>query len=69
MSMSAITNTGHLGQVDFDKLTAAYPSKSSTDGTSAAKGAMEVQEMVQEDLSKMMRDVTPHLGQNLDLEA
>ena len=66
MSMSAITNTGQVG---FDKLNAAYQSKPVSAGAGALKGSMEVHEMVHQDLSQMMREVQPHLGQNLDVEA
>lgn len=65
MSMSAITNTGQVG---FDKLNAAYQSKPAGAASGALKGSMEVHEMVHQDLSKMMREVQPHLGQNLDIE-
>ncbi len=67
--MSAINNTGQMGQVNFDKLSAAYPSKPSGAGSSALKGSMEVHEMQHRELQDMMKELTPHLGQNVDMEA
>ena len=64
--MSAINNAGQVG---FDKLSATYPSKPSGASSSALKGSMETQEMVQGRISEMMREVTPHLGQQIDVEA
>ncbi len=61
-----ISNATSIG---FDKLAAAYTSKPGTVGTSALKGSMNVQKMIQNNLSKMMADVTPKLGQNIDMEA
>ena len=37
--------------------------------SSALKGSMEMQEMIQGELAQMMREITPHLGQNIDVEA
>ncbi len=64
--MNAINN---MGQVGFDKLASTYPNKPMGASASALKGSMETQEMVQKDISQMMKDVTPHLGHNLDVEA
>ncbi len=58
-----------INSVSFDKLAQAYPSKPTAAGTSALKGAMEMQEIIQNDLTEMMRDITPHLGQNVNMEA
>ncbi len=60
-----ITNASSVG---FDKLSAAYASNPST-GTSALKGALNTQILQQAELSEMMREATPHLGQNVDMEA
>lgn len=35
--------------------------------SSGLKGALETQEMIQGELAQMMKDVTPHLGQNVDI--
>jgi hypothetical protein len=51
------------------KLASAYPTKQMGASASGLKGALETQEMIQQGLSKMMRDVTPHLGQNVDVRA
>ena len=61
-------NIGSINTVGFDKLSAAYQSNKATGG-SALKGAMNIQKMLANDLSAMMRDATPHLGQNVDTEA
>jgi len=60
---------GSLSSVGFDKLSAAYSSGQTSSGTSALKGAMNTQKIVQGKLSEMLRDVTPHIGQNIDTEA
>jgi len=63
-----ITNN-NLQSIGFDKLAAAYPTKQMGAASSGLKGALETQEMIQSDIAQMMRDVTPHLGQNIDVEA
>ena len=64
MSMSAISNMTSIG---FDKLAEAYPGKQMGAASSALKGSMDVQEMIQKDIAQMMKDVSPHLGQQLDI--
>lgn len=66
MSISDVTS---LNTVGFDKLAEAYPSKEVGAASSALKGSLEVQEMVQKDIAQMMKDVTPHLGQQIDISA
>lgn len=67
MSISAI-NT-NISSVGYEKLAGAYPTKPMGAASSALKGSMEMQEMIQGELAQMMRDITPHLGQNIDVEA
>ncbi|MCP5048666.1 MAG: putative motility protein [bacterium] len=57
----------NLSTVGFDTLSAAYPTQAGS-GTSALKGANETHEMVHTNLSQMMKDVNPNLGQNIDIE-
>ncbi len=57
------------GQVGFDRLAEAYSSKPLGSGTSALKGSLENQEMAQREIAEMMKDVSPHLGRNIDMEA
>lgn len=59
----------NLSSVGFDRLAAAYSEKPGTVGTSALKGSIKIQKMIQNNLSEMMRDITPKLGQNIDVEA
>ena len=66
MSMNAINSMGPVG---FDKLASTYPSKAAGASSSALKGSLESQEMIQKGISKMMKDVQPHLGQSIDMEA
>jgi hypothetical protein len=66
MTTSAINN---LQSVGFDKLTEAYPSKPGGAGMSALKGSIGMQEMIQGELAEMMKELQPHLGQNIDVEA
>jgi hypothetical protein len=70
MSTAAIStlNTG-ANSIGFDKLSEAYPSKPMGAASSALKGSLETQEMVQKDIAQMMKDITPHLGQNIDVQA
>lgn len=60
---------GNMNSVSFDRLAEAYPSKSMGSGMSALKGSLGSYEMVQTELQQMMRELTPHLGQNIDIEA
>ena len=75
MSIAAISNMSHLNQVNaatqpnIDKLAAAYPSNPQGASSSALQGSLGAHEMIQGNLQEMMREVTPHLGQNLDIEA
>jgi len=66
MSTSDVTS---LNTVGFDKLAETYPTKGMGAASSALKGSLEVQEMVQKDIARMMRDITPHLGQQIDISA
>lgn len=67
MSISAInTNVSNVG---FDKLAETYPTKPMGASASALKGSIETQEMIQGELAEMVKEVTPHLGQNIDVEA
>lgn len=63
-----IQNTS-ANAVTFDQLSEAYTSKPVSAGMSALKGSMGNHEMVHQDLQEMMKDLTPHLGQNVDVEA
>jgi hypothetical protein len=56
--MSAITNLD-TNTVGFDKLAAA---------ASALKGSIETHEMIQGEIQQMMKELQPHLGQNIDVE-
>jgi hypothetical protein len=67
MSISVV-NT-NISSVGYEKVTGAYPTKSMGAASSALKGSIETQEMIQGELAQMMRDITPHLGQNIDVEA
>lgn len=69
MSMTAISNSHNNIHPNFDKLSAAYNSKPQGAASSAFKGSLETQEMIQGTISQMMKEVTPHLGQNLDIQA
>ena len=60
---------GNVDTVSFDRLAEAYPTKPLGAAASALKGSMGVQEMVQGELQQMMQELTPHLGQNIDIEA
>jgi hypothetical protein len=59
----------NVNTVSFDKLAEVYPTRQMGTGTSALKGSMGTHEMVQTELQEMMRELTPHLGQNIDVEA
>lgn len=58
-----------MSNIGFDKLAGAYPTKPMGAASSALKGSLETQEMIQGELAQMMKDITPHLGQNIDVEA
>lgn len=60
---------GNINSIGFDQLNAAYGSSEVASGTSALKGAMNTQKMIQASLSEMLREVTPHLGQHVNVEA
>jgi hypothetical protein len=60
---------GNLNSIGFDQLNAAYGSSQVSTGASALKGAMNTQKMIQNSLSQMLREVTPHLGQHINVEA
>jgi hypothetical protein len=60
---------GNVNTVSFDRLAEAYPTKPMGAAASALKGSLGVQEMVQGELQQMMRELAPHLGQNIDIEA
>lgn len=55
--------------VSFDKLAQAYPAKTAGASASALKGSMSTQKMIHSELQQMMKDLTPHLGQTIDVEA
>jgi hypothetical protein len=59
----------NTNNVSFDKLAEAYPTKSMGAGASALKGSMGAHKMVHTELQQMMSELTPHLGQNIDVEA
>jgi hypothetical protein len=59
----------NVNTVNFDRVAETYPGKSMGAAATALKGSMGVQEMVQGELQQMMRELTPHLGQNIDIEA
>ena len=59
----------NVNTVSFDKLAETYPTKQMGAGTSALKGSMGTHEMVHNELQQMMREISPHLGQNIDVEA
>jgi len=56
-------------QVGFDRLSETYLSSPQGSGSSALKGSLETQEMIQGEIAQMMKEITPHLGQNIDIEA
>ena len=60
---------GNMNNVSFDRLASAYPNQAMGSGMSALKGSLGSYEMVQTELQQMMRELTPHLGQNIDIEA
>lgn len=66
---SVSNNIASFVQPNIDKLSAAYPSKPMGASSSALKGSLETQEMIQADLAQMMKEITPYLGQNIDIEA
>jgi hypothetical protein len=61
-----------IGNINASSLSAVSAAQTSSApgsvGVSALKGAMNVEAMVQGNLSQMLREATPHLGQNLDIE-
>jgi len=61
-------NVGNVSNINFDRLAEAYPNNLMGAGTSALKGSLGAQEMIQSEIQQMMRELTPHLGQNLDIE-
>jgi hypothetical protein len=62
-------NIGNVGSAGMNAVAALQTSEShGSVGVSALKGAMNVQAMVQGNLSEMLREAAPHLGQNLDIE-
>ena len=67
MSISVVNSS--VSNINFNKLSASYPTKPMGAASSALKGSMEMQEMIQGELAQMMREITPHLGQNIDVEA
>ena len=69
VNMSISTINSSISNVGFDKLTEAYPTKPMGASASALKGSLETQEMVQGELAEMVKEITPHLGQNIDVEA
>jgi len=75
MNIQAISNFTQFNQVNaattpnIDKLASAYSSQSQGAASGALKGSIDSQEMIQGTLAQRRREVTPHLGQNLDIEA
>ncbi|MCP5103621.1 MAG: hypothetical protein GY950_09595 [bacterium] len=67
MEMSTINHS--INTVGLDKLAEAYPNKPIGAASSALKGSLETQEMVQGNIAEMMKEISPHLGQNIDVEA
>jgi hypothetical protein len=50
-------------------LSSAYPTAQVGAAVTGLKGALETQQMIQANLAAMMQDITPHLGQNIDVMA
>jgi hypothetical protein len=67
--MMTTTATSNLNTVSFDSLEAAYPTKQMGAAASALKGSLGSHEMVHNELQQMLREITPHLGQNIDVSA
>ncbi len=61
--------SNNLNTTALEKSSFAYPTAQVGAGISGLKGALETQEMIQANLAEMMRDITPYLGQNIDVMA
>ncbi len=58
-----------LSSISTANLEKAYSNAQIGAATSALKGALEVQEVIQMELMQMMKELSPHLGQNIDITA